>query len=244
MRRDLFIFIFIFILLLCNTGCRKKVDYYYYKDGSVFTETYENDSLNYIIRYYQNGKIDNVGYALKKNDNVDGHFEAYYPDGFPKEKCEMKDGIGIGRPAESGKKSGYDIRVDFGPYETLENGKKVRPFRVFIDSLPLDEYIITLMDTTFYDTFLCQMPKVMKQYTIYNEEKDSVNTVTIDETMYPFYIDDLQKITLLAEKGAKGFVLNFFYKSLSSYAEASERRMVVMHDSIHWKVADVKIVSD
>ena len=236
--------VFFVMLLLSNMGCRKSVEYYYYKDGSVFSEVCEKDSLNQIYSYYSNGIMEHSSYALKKNDNIDGHFEAYYPDGFPKEKCEMKDGIGIGRPAETGKKSGYDIRVDFGPYETLENGKKVRPFRVFIDSLPLDEYIITLMDTTFYDTFLCQMPKVMKQYTIYNEEKDSVNTVTIDETMYPFYIDDLQKITLLAEKGAKGFVLNFFYKSLSSYAEASERRMVVMHDSIHWKVADVKIVSD
>lgn len=237
-------FIILFILLLGGTGCKKSAVYYYYKDGNIFTETYEGDSVYHIVEYYSNGGISVEGYVLKRSNNVDGHFEEYYPDGFPKERCEMQDGIGIGRPNETGKNNGYDIRVDFGKYETLENGKKVRPFRVFIDSLPMDEYIITLMDTTFSDTFLHQMPKVLKQYTVYNEKKDSVDVALKDETMYPYFIDDLQKITLLNEKGEKGFVLNFFYKSLSSYAEVSERRMVVMHDSIHWKVADVKIVSD
>ena len=242
MRNDCIVFLF--MLLLSNVGCRKSVEYYYYKDGSVFSEVCEKDSLNQIYSYYSNGIMEHSSYALKKNDNIDGHFEAYYPDGFPKEKCEMKDGIGIGRPAETGKKDGYDIQIDFGPYEILENGKEVLPFRVFIDSLPMDEYFIGIIDSSYRDSFPHKMPKVLKQYTIYNEEKDSVNTVTIDETLYPYCIDDFQRVLLTNSRGEKCFMLNFYYKSVLREPYSYDCRMVVVYDSMHFKFAKVNLIKE
>lgn len=101
----------IIVLLLGNTGCEESnVLYYYYKDGGVFTETYEVDSLYHILEYYSNGVMSVEGYVLKRSNNVEGHFEEYYPDGFPKEKCEMKDGFGIGRPGETGRNAGTTYR--------------------------------------------------------------------------------------------------------------------------------------
>ena len=234
--------IFLIIVILVCTGCQKRAEYYMYKNGSVFTETYDLDSLYHIIGYYQNGMIQDESYALKKNDKVDGHFEEYYPDGFPKNKCEMRDGIGIGRPKETGKLCGYDILIDFGPYEKIENGECVRPFRVFVDGLPTDEYYVCIADTDFCVSPPHQMPKTMKEYDIYDEEKDSlVNTVSVDETMYPYYIDDLTGITIKNIKGEKCFIVNIYYRSVRDNPDAFDSRLVIMHDPVHWEVKPYKL---
>jgi hypothetical protein len=234
--------VILIIFILNSTGCRKSVEYYFYEDGSVLTEVYENDSLYHITCYYHNGFLEHSSFTLKNNDNITGHFEQYYPDGFPKNKCEMRDGIGIGRPKETGKLCGYDILIDFGPYEKIKNGECVRPFRVFVDSVPMDEYYICIVDTAFCDSLPHQMPKDLRQYPIYNEKIDSVvDTVVKDETMYPYYIDDLPRITIKNTRGDKCFIVNIYYRSVRDNPDAFDSRLVIMHDPVHWEVKPYKL---
>lgn len=232
----------ILIILILSTGCKKSIAYYFYDDGSVLTEVTRNDTMSHIMCYYHNGILEHSSFILKKNNYIDGHFEEYYPDGFPKNKCEMHDGIGIGRPIETGKLNGYDIKIDFGPYEKLGNGDSVRPFRVFVDSIPMDEYYVCIVDTAFCDSLPHQMPKDLRQYVIYNEGMNSVvDTVVKDETMYPYYIDDLPRITIKDTKGEMCFIVNIYYRSVRDNPNAFDSRIVVMHNPLNWEVKTYKL---
>lgn len=137
-------------VMLSMIGCQQKSSKYYYVDTeSLYNEIIKwgGDSIK-VINYYANGIVMSKGYITDTTNSkwyLEGLFEEYYPDGFPKNRCVMSKGCNVS-PKENGKYSGYDIKIDFGAYETI-NGDIIRPFRTFVDGVSTHEYIVAVSDT-------------------------------------------------------------------------------------------------
>lgn len=235
MKKNNFIYIFIvFVLIGCN-----KYDYCFYDDGNIFTQTYGEDTLT-IRGFYNNGNIQDICHTLKGDSRILGIFQEFYPDGFPKNKCMMSEGVNI-TPKQTGKHNGYNIKIDFGSYETMSNGQRVRPFRTFVDGVSTDEYIVAIADTGGYDFLPQRMPKIMKKYKIvYGDGLRDTNEVEIDETMYTYYIEDLNRAKMINSNGDTCILVYFYYKSVFNHPHPNDERMVVMHDSLNWEVTKYK----
>jgi len=232
MRKISFIFLVAFVL----TGC-DRCHYCYYVDNNIFTKTCGRDTLS-IIGFYNNGNVQDMGYTLKNDDRVLGELQEYYPDGFPKNKCMMDKGINV-TPKQTGKHSGYEVKIDFGQYEVLPDGRVYRPFRTFIDGVSTDEYIVAIADTNGHDFLPQQLPRNMKRYKIvYGEDLQDTNEVEIDETMYPYYIEDMDLAKMVNTHGDTCFLVYFYYKSVFNHPYPNDERMVVMHDSLNWEVTE------
>lgn len=226
--------LYVFFVAFVLTGCNR-CDYCYYDDGNIFTQTCGEDTLT-TVRFYNNGYIQDICHSLKEDKRVLGEFQEFYPDGFPKNKCMMSEGVNI-TPKQTGKHNGYNIKIDFGSYETMSNGQRVRPFRTFVDGVSTDEYIVAIADTGGYDFLPQRMPKVMKRYKIvYGDGLRDTNEVEIDESLYTYYIEDLNRAKMVNSNGDTCILVYFYYKSVFNHPYPNDERMVVMHDSLNWEV--------
>jgi len=229
-----------FIITQLIIGCQNnEVEYYTDKD-QVFSERVKkacNDSVK-IIHYYANGIILDKAYTISPLRELEGLSEEFYPDGFPKNKCMMTEGVNV-TPKQMGKSSGYEVKIDFGPYETMQDGRRIRPFRTFIDGVSVYEYIVAIADTNGHDFLPQQLPRNMKRYKIvYGEDLQDTNEVEIDETMYPYYIEDMDLAKMVNTHGDTCFLVYFYYKSVFNHPYPNDERMVVMHDSLNWEVTE------
>lgn len=236
--------LFPILLNCCFICCSDSIRECKFEDGSLAAlEDYRNDSLIFETIYYKNGNIHYKLYHFQNDKLLQNDFKAYYPDGFPLANCKMKNGIGT-TPKEIGKTSGYDINIDFGPYTTLDNGKLVRPFRTFVDGVDIDEYFVIFHDTCDIDTLAKKFPPKLKEYVFICE--DDTDTVSVNESLYAYYIDDLQKISLIDSAGRNYFFMDFYYKSALTPRYPNDSRVIIMHDSLNWEVReyDVKYVEE
>jgi hypothetical protein len=227
------------IVLLCLFSCTKsEISYYLDKEENPYSiKEMRNDTI-YRVNYYINGNVDFKAKTLSADYKVCGLLEEYYPDGFPKNKCMMDKGINV-TPKQTGKHSGYEVKIDFGQYEVLSDGRVYRPFRTFVDGVSTDEYIVAIADTNGHDFLPKQLPRNMKKYKIvYGEDLQDTNEVEIDETMYPYYVEDMDLAKLVNTNGDTCFLVYFYYKSVLNYPYPNDERMVVMHDSLNWEVTE------
>lgn len=230
-----------FSVLLLMLGCQDNTCVYYLDGSSVFAES-ENirDDSTKITHYYANGNLMDVVYVVDTLNVLEGLVEKYYPDGYPKVRCVMSKGVNVS-PKENGKHSGYDIKIDFGPYETLPNGRKVRPFRTFVDGVSVDEYIVAVADTGGYDFLPQKMPQNMVKYKIvYGDKLHDTSDVEVDETMYTYYLEDLDRTKMVNSNGDTCFLVYFYYKSVFNHPYPNDERMVVIRDSLNWEVTEFK----
>ncbi|MEE3486343.1 MAG: hypothetical protein VZQ98_18725 [Bacteroidales bacterium] len=225
------------IFLLGFLSCTNK-NYYYCENNNIYsiTENGENDTLIQ-HNYYINGNVHFIARSLKSSTKLCGVLEEYYPDGFPQNRCLMSNGINI-PPKEIGKYSGYDVKIDFGNYEILPNGRKVRPFRTFVDGISVYEYIVAVADTGGFDFLPDEMPSNKVKYVVYRGSTQDTNEVEIDETMYRYYIEDIDRAKMVNTDGDTCFLVYFYYKSVLNYPYPNDERMVVMHDSLNWEVTE------
>lgn len=239
-KKILFFAIVIFSIISCQ---RQEKKLCFYDNGNLYSETYVVDSLRYVISYFDNGNIQYKLCTLNNDSLLQNSFEEYYPDGFHKNLSDQINGRGI-TPKEKNKTSGYNIKIDFGPYETLKNGKRVRPFRTFVEGVSKHEYLVVSHDTSNVDTFFKKMPATIVSYKIIRNTDTSI--FQIDESLYSYYIDDLQKITLTDSTGRNYFFIDFYYKSALTPGYPNDSREVIMHDSLNWEVReyDVKYVEE
>lgn len=231
------IYFSLFLLVGCSSNERNLG---YYENNSVFFKEVVStfsDTVNY-THYYINHTIMDNEYSLKNDNLLVGIHEEFYPDGFPKNRCFMDKGIDV-KPKETGKSNGYDLKIDFGPYIMLESGIKVRPFRTFVDGVSTNEYIVSVADTLGHEFLPKQLSKLYKDYVIYNaDDLSDTNTVRIDETMYPYYIEDMDLAKMVNTHGDTCFLVYFYYKSVFNHPYPNDERMVVMHDSLNWEVTE------
>lgn len=226
-------------VMLTMFGCQHKSTYYYEDTGLLFSERIKSvwsDSV-IIISYYTNGNLMNRGCIIDTSSpNLEGPFEEYYPDGFPKNRCMESKGFNV-TPKESGRHSGYEIKIDFGAYETLPNGDVIRPFRTFVDGVSTNEYIVAIADTNGYDYLPERMPVFIRKYKIISGENVQDTTkVPVDESMYTYYIEDLNQSKMVNSNGDTCILVYFYYKSVFNHPHPNDKRMVVMHDSLNWEV--------
>ena len=241
MKKKRFLLLMIVIIgIFCSCSDNRK--YCYYENGYIYSETFSVDSFLHKIAYFQNNEVQ-FKLFFAEDSLLQKNFEEYYFDGFPRNKCEIKNGIGI-PPKEMGKISGYDINIDFGPYTTLDNGKQVRPFRTFVDGVDTDEYFVIFHDTCDIDTLAKKIPLKLREYVIICE--GDTKTVSVDESLYTYYIDDLQRITFTDSVGRNYFYMDFYYKSALTPRYPNDSRLIIMHDSLNWEVReyDVKYVEE
>lgn len=225
-------------IMLIMIGCEQRtINYYYVETASIYSEKKKrmwNDSIKY-INYYANGNVMFKAYVTDTTRfDLEGLYETYYPDGFPKERCMMSEGINV-TPQKNGKHSGYDIKIDFGPYDTLPSGNIIRPFRTFVDGVSPDEYIVAVEDTGGCDSLPHQMPKVMREYKITYKNGDTTEA-PVDESMYTYYIEDLDRLKIVNSNGDMCFLIYFYYKSIFDHSKPNDKRMVLVHDSLNWEV--------
>lgn len=239
-KKILFFAIVIFSIISCQ---RQEKDLCFYDNGNLYSETYLEDSFRHVVLYFNNGNIDCKLSTLINDSLLQNRLDEYYPDGFHKNLCNKTNGRGI-TPKEMCKTSGYNIKIDFGPYETLKNGKRVRPFRTFVEGVSKHEYLVVSHDTSNVDTFFKIMPATIVSYKIIRNTDTSI--FQIDESLYSYYIDDLQKITLTDSTGRNYFFIDFYYKSALTPGYPNDSREVIMHDSLNWEVReyDVKYVEE
>lgn len=240
MKKILYLAIVIIPVISCQ---RQEKDLCFYDKGNIFSETYIADSLRYVTIFFNNGNIRSKLCTLNGDSLLQNRYEEYYPDGFSKNSCSKIKGRGI-TTKEMCKTSGYEIKIDFGPYENLENGKRVRPFRTFVKNVDKHEYRILTCDTSgIEDSLFKRMSPCFVSYkTICNTD---TSIVEIDESLYTYYIDDLPRITHQDSSGRNYFYIDFFYKSALTW-HPNDSRIVIMHDSLNWEVReyDVKYVEE
>lgn len=229
-------------VMLSMIGCQQKSSKYYVDTESLFSESIKsawNDSTK-VINYYANGNVMNRGcYTDTTNSKgyLEGLFEEYYPDGFPKNRCVMSKGCNVS-PKENGKYSGYDIKIDFGAYETI-NGDIIRPFRTFVDGVSTDEYIVAVSDTGGADYLPPKMPVIIRKYGIESgDDNRDTFKISIDESMYTYCIEDLNRSKVVNSNGDTCFLIFFYYKSIFDHSNPNDKKMVVVHDSLNWEVID------
>ena len=232
-------YILLFFLAQILSNCQNDKMYEYYENTDILfaeREKKENSDTMIINHYYSNGNIKEKTNTIPPSFDLEGTIESFYKDGFQKEKCELKKGIAI-PPKQTGKHNGYKIKIDFGSYETMSNGQRVRPFRTFVDGVSTDEYIVAIADTGGYDFLPQRMPKDMKRYKIvYGDGLRDTNEVEIDESLYTYYIEDLNRAKMVNSNGDTCILVYFYYKSVFNHPYPNDERMVVMHDSLNWKV--------
>lgn len=234
------ILLFCVFILCLVLGCKEENSTFYTCSNVLFTKSIKKsncDSVN-IIRYYENGQTMDRAYIIPPSQKLEGLSEEFYPDGFPKNKCMMSEGVNV-TPKQMGKSSGYEVKIDFGPYETMQDGRRIRPFRTFVDGVSVYEYIVAIADTNGHDFLPQQLPRNMKRYKIvYGEDLQDTNEVEIDETMYPYYIEDMDLAKMVNTHGDTCFLVYFYYKSVFNHPYPNDERMVVMHDSLNWEVTE------
>lgn len=232
------------IVILFFISCqRQEKDLCFYDNGNLYSETYLEDSFRHVVLYFNNGNIDCKLSTLINDSLLQNRLDEYYPDGFHKNLCNKTNGRGI-TPKEMCKTSGYNIEIDFGPYETLKNGKRVRPFRTFVENVDKHEYLVISCDTSGIDTLFKKMSPSFKSYKIICNTDTSIKE--IDESLYTYYIDDLPRITHKDSSGENYFFIDFYYKSALTPRRPNDSREVIMHDSLNWEVReyDVKYIEE
>lgn len=233
------------LLMLMSCTVYTENTKYLYDNGNVYSETIEYvksplfKTFSISNHYYHNGIIKKKSFISRKSVE---HYTEYFPDGFPKKKYTMNQGKAI-KPKDTGKHNGYDIKLDLGPYKKLDNGKIVRPFRTFVDGVSTDEYIVTIahngrIDNDFFpQQFLLSEVRVCCTYQVHRENNPKeMQDVEVDETMYPYYIEDMDKFLVRNSSDELCLLVFFYYHSVFNPPYPNDARMVVFKDSLNWEV--------
>lgn len=83
------------------------------------------------------------------------------------------------------------------------------------------------------------MPVIIRKYEIESgdDNRDTFKT-TIDESMYTYCIEDLNRSKVVNSNGDTCFLIFFYYKSIFDHSNPNDKKMVVVHDSLNWEVID------